>query len=155
MKIEGYLFGFMAAFLLPVTLTYWFLSKDPTGTWCLALSIGLAFMIGYYLLFTARRMEARPEDRADAEISEGSGEVGFFPPHSWWPIALAGAFSVTMLGIVIGPFLIAIGVGLLAISLFGLLFEYYVGINRTQGMTLGELAAIGESPTSNRKFLGD
>ena len=59
MKIEGYLFGFMAAFLLPVTLTYWFLSKDPTGTWCLALAIGLAFMIGYYLLFTARRMACR------------------------------------------------------------------------------------------------
>ena len=36
-----------------------------------------------------------------------------------------------------------------------LVFEYYVGINRTQGMTLGALEAIGESPTSNRKFLGE
>ena len=155
MKIEGYLFGFMAAFLLPVTIVYWLLSKDPTGTTCLALSIGLAFMVGYYLLFTARRMDARPEDREDAEISEGSGEVGFFPPHSWWPIALAGSFSITTVGLIIGPFLVAIGVGLLMVSLFGLLFEYYVGINRTQGQTLGALAAIGESPTSNRKFLGE
>jgi len=154
-KIEGYLFGFMAAFLLPVTVVYWLLSKDPAGTTLLALSIGLAFMIGYYLLFTARRMEARPEDRPDAEISEGSGEIGFFPPHSWWPIALAGAFTTTMLGTVFGPFLIAIGAGMLTIALFGLLFEYYVGINRTQGMTLGALEAIGESPTSNRKFLGE
>ena len=155
MKVEGYLFGFMAAFLLPVTVVYWLLSKDPTGTTCLALSIGLAFMIGYYLLFTARRMEARPEDRPDAEISEGSGEIGFFPPHSWWPIALAGSFSITTLGLVFGPFLISIGVGLLTVSLFGFLFEYYVGINRSQGQTLGALEAMGERATSTRKFLGE
>ena len=96
MKIEGYIFAFIAVFLVPVTIVYWVLSQDPTGTTCLALSIGLTFMVGYYLLFTARRMEARPEDRPDAEISEGSGEIGFFPPHSWWPIALAGSFAVTM-----------------------------------------------------------
>ena len=155
MKIEGYLFAFLFAFLTPVTVIYYLLSGDPTGTWCLGLSGGLAAMIGYYLLFTARRMEARPEDRANAEISEGSGEVGFFPPHSWWPIALAGSFSVTTVGLIFGPFLVAIGAGMLLVSLFGLLFEYYVGINRSQGLTLGELQAIGEQPTSNRKFLGE
>lgn len=155
MKIEGYLFTFFAAFLLPVTIVYWLLSKDPTGTACLAMSIGLAFMVGYYLLFTARRMDARPEDRPDADISEGSGEVGFFPPHSWWPIALAAAFSTLMLGLIFGPFLVAIGTGMLAVTLSGFLFEYYVGLNRTQGHTVGALGAMGEEPTSTRKFLGE
>ena len=155
MKIEGYVFAFIAVFLVPVTIVYWVLSQDPTGTTCLALSIGLTFMVGYYLLFTARRMEARPEDRPDAEISEGSGEVGFFPPHSWWPIALAGAFSVTMIGVVIGPFLALMGILLLVLATGGLLFEYYVGINRSQGQTLGALQAMGERPTSPHKFLGD
>jgi hypothetical protein len=37
----------------------------------------------------------------------------------------------------------------------GLLFEYYVGINRSQGQTLGALQAQGERPTSVHKFLGD
>ena len=155
MKIEGYVFAFIAVFLVPVTIVYWVLSQDPTGTTCLALSIGLTFMIGYYLLFTARRMEARPEDRPDAEISEGSGEVGFFPPHSWWPIALAGSFSVTMVGLVFGPFLVLMGLMVLVVSTLGLLFEYYVGINRSQGQTLGALQAMGERPTSPHKFLGD
>ena len=155
MKIEGYLFGFVALFLVPTTIIYWVLSGDPTGTTCLALSIGLAFMIGYYLLFTARRMEARPEDRPDAEISEGSGEVGFFAPHSWWPIALGAAFTVTMVGLIIGPFLALIGALFLTISVLGLLFEYYVGINRSQGQTLGQLQAQGDRPTSLHKFLGD
>ena len=155
MKIEGYIFSFIAIFLVPVTVIYWLLSKDPTGTTCLALSIGLTAMVGYYLWFTARRMEARPEDRPDAEISEGSGEVGFFPPHSWWPILLAAAFTVTLLGTVIGPFLALIGAGVLVVALLGLLFEYYVGINRTQGQTLGALEAMGERPTSVHQFLGE
>ena len=155
MKIEGYLFGFIALFLVPVTAVYWVLSGDPTGTTCLVLSIGLAAMVGYYLLFTARRMEARPEDRPDAEISEGSGEVGFFPPHSWWPIFLALAFTITTLGLVIGPFLGMIGFGMLVIASLGFLFEYYVGINRSQGQTLGALEAAGERPTSVHKFLGE
>jgi hypothetical protein len=155
MKVEGYLFAFLAAFLVPVTAIYWILSQDPTGTTCLVLTITLAFMVAYYLLFTARRMEARPEDRPDAEISEGSGEVGFFPPHSWWPIALAGSFTVVMLGLVIGPFLALIGGGFLVVAVLGLLFEYYLGINRSQAQTLGALEAMGERPTSPHKFLGE
>jgi hypothetical protein len=155
MKIEGYLFAFIALFLVPVTVIYWLLSEDPTGTTCLALSIGLAFMVGYYLLFTARRMDARPEDRPDAEIAEGAGEIGFFAPHSWWPIAMGAAFTLTMIGLVVGPFLALIGGGLLTIATLGLLFEFYVGVNRTQSQTLGQLAAQGDRPTSTRKFLGE
>ncbi len=155
MKVEAAVFGFLAAFLIVVTPIYWYFSKDPTGTACLIMSIGLAFMVAYYLWFTARRMDARPEDRPDAEISEGSGEVGFFPPHSWWPIALAGSFAIVTVGLVIGPFLVMIGFGLLGVSVMGFLFEYYVGVNRTQGQTLGTVEAMGEQPTSTRKFLGE
>ncbi len=155
MKIEGYLFAAYALFLLVVTPIYGWLSGDWTGTTCLALSVGLAFMIGWYLLFTARRMEARPEDRPDAEISEGAGEVGFFPPHSWWPIAAAAAFTLTTLGLLIGNFLLLIGFAALAFAAMGFLFEYYVGINRSQAQTVGALEAMGEKPTSPHKFLGD
>ena len=155
MRIEGYLFAFIALFLVPVTAVYWLLSEDPTGTTCLALSIGLAFMVGYYLLFTARRMDERPEDRPDAEIAEGAGEVGFFAPHSWWPIAMGASFTLTLIGTIIGPFLALIGGSLLTIAVCGLLFEFYVGINRSQAQTLGQLQAQGDRPTSNRKFLGE
>ncbi len=155
MKVEAYLFAFLAFFFVPVTVVYYVLSGDPTGTTALVLTTGLAGMIGYYLWFTARRMEARPEDRPDADISEGTGEIGFFSPHSWWPIALAGSASTVGLGLVFGPFLGIIGVCCLLIAVFGFLFEYYVGINRTQGQTLTALEASGESATSPHKFLGD
>ena len=155
MKVEGLLFGVYALFLIFVTLVYWLLSQDPTGTACLLLSGFLAFMIGYYLWFTARRMEARPEDRGDADISEGSGEMGFFSPHSWWPIYTAAAFTTTAVGLIFGPWLFLIGFVLVLITSMGFLFEYYVGINRSQGQTLSALDAMGESATSPHKFLGD
>jgi len=155
MKLEGFLFAFWFAFLAVVSIVYWYLSHDPTGTTCIALSSLLAFIIGYYLLFTARRMEARPEDRGDAEISEGSGEIGFFSPHSWWPMLLAAAFTTTTLGLVFGPFLIVTGFVCVTIAASGLLFEYYVGINRSQSQTLTALEAMGEKPTSVHKFLGE
>ena len=155
MKIEGTLFGVYAAFLIVASVIYWYFSHDWTGTTCLVMSVLLSFMISYYLWFTSRRMEARPEDRPDAEISEGAGEVGFFAPHSWWPIAMAASFTVTALGLIIGKFLIIIGGVALLYTVTGLLFEFYLGINRSQGHTLNELRAMGARPTSMRKFLGD
>jgi len=154
-KVEGLLFAVYAMFLVASSAVYWLLSQDPTGTVCIALAGGLAFIVGYYLLFTARRMEARPEDRADAEVSEGSGEMGFFSPHSWWPIYTAAAFSLTTIGLVFGPWLTAIGFAAILVTATGFLFEYYVGINRSQGQTLQALEAMGEAPTSPHKFLGD
>ncbi len=155
MRIESYVFGFMAAFFIPVTIVYWTLSGDPTGTTALVLTIGLVGMIGYYLWFTARRMEARPEDRPDAEISDGAGEMGFFSPHSWWPIATAGSAMILALGLIFGPWLGLIGLVLLLTAVFGFLFEYYVGMNRSQANTLSALEAMGEPATSPHKFLGD
>ena len=155
MKVEGFLFGFLSLFFLGSGIVYWIVSRDPVGFTCLLLSAGMVFIIGYYLLFTASRMDARPEDREDAEIAEGAGEVGFFAPHSWWPISLAAAFLVTTLGLVFGPFLIVIGVIALLVALSGLLFEYYLGINRTQAFTLGTVEAMGELPTLNRKYIGE
>lgn len=155
MRVESAVFGFIFAFLLIVSIIYGVLSGDPTGTTALVLSFCLAGMISYYLWFTSRRMEARPEDRPDADISEGAGEMGFFSPHSWWPIATAFSAAIVALGLVFGPWLSVIGFGLLLPAVFGFLFEYYLGINRTQGNTLSALEAMGEPPTSPHKFLGD
>ena len=155
MKVEGLLFAGLAVFFAMVTAVYWLLSRDPTGTTALALTTGLSFIIGYYLSFTARRMEARPEDRPDGEIAEGAGEVGFFAPYSWWPIATAGAFSTVGMGLIFGPFLLFTGIGLILIAVVGFTFEFYLGMNRSQAFTLGTLEAMGEQPTSVHKFLGE
>src|SRR5262245_66281958 len=97
MKVEGWLFVGCAAFFAVMDVIYWHYSKDPTGTTALALSVGLAFLTGFYLLFTGRRLPPRPEDRPNAEIAEGTGELGFFSPHSWWPLITGMSAAVAAL----------------------------------------------------------
>ena len=155
MKVEGLFFTLLSLFLLTSAGIYWFLSYDPSGSVALVLSGLMAAIISSYLLVTARRIQPRPEDRPDAEIAEGAGEVGFFSPHSWWPILLAGAFTVTTLGLIFGPFIIVIGVFCLLVAVSGFVLEYYLGINRTQAETLAVVLASGNAPTSEQKFLGE
>ncbi|MDQ6650119.1 MAG: cytochrome c oxidase subunit 4 [Actinomycetota bacterium] len=126
MKVEGRIFLGVAVFLFAADIVYWYLSKDPTGTTALGLSGGLSILIAYYLLYTSRRMEPRPEDRADATIEEGAGELGFFSPGSVWPIVVAFAATVASMGIIFGLWLFFVGAFVLVIGLSGLMFEYYV-----------------------------
>jgi hypothetical protein len=126
-KVEGIIFTILGAFFLVVSPVYWFLSKDPTGTSALVLTTLLAFLVAFYLLLTARRMGPRPEDRKDAEIAEGAGELGFFSPHSWWPLFCALSLAVCVLGVIFGFWLFLIGVAFGVVSVLGLVFEYYRG----------------------------
>lgn len=126
MKTNARIFYFLTAFFLVTTIVYWFTSKDPTGTTALAFSIALAFLVGYYLDFTARRIPVQPEDIAEAEIEDGAGELGFFSPHSPWPIAMAASASIMMLGLAFGWWLTIIGAGLFACTSLGLVLEYHV-----------------------------
>lgn len=153
MNVEWLLFALLSVFLIVVSGIYWVFSEEVAGTTMILLSGGLALIVGYYLWFTARRMEARPEDRPDAEISEGSGEMGFFSPHSWWPIIAAGSFAIAGFGLVTRWWLLVVGLIATVLAAVGFLFEYYVGINRSQGQTLSALEAQGEQPTAPVKWL--
>jgi hypothetical protein len=127
MKVEGYLFVGCAAFFAATDVVYWHYSKDPTGATALALAVGLAFLTGFYILFTGRRLPPRPEDRSDAEISEGTGELGFFSPHSWWPLITGLSAAVAALGAAVGWWLFLIGMLFVLLSAIGFVFEYYRG----------------------------
>lgn len=127
MKVEGNLFAGIGVFLVPVIPVYWYYSKDPTGTTALIVTWGLCAMVGAYLLFTAKRIDARPEDNPVALIEDGAGELGFYSPHSWWPLSLAGAGAMGTLGIVFGLWLFALAVPFFAFACFGFVFEYYRG----------------------------
>ncbi len=128
MKVEGYLFLGCAVFFAASDVVYWHFSKDPTGTTALALAVGLAFLSGFYILFTGRRLPRRPEDNPDAEISEGTGELGFFSPHSWWPLITGLAAALAALGAAVGWWLFLIGMLCVMLSAIGFVFEYYRGV---------------------------
>jgi hypothetical protein len=127
MKGEAWIFGVCTAFFLLVTPSYWFIAGDPTGTSALVMTTLLAGLVTLYLGFHATRMEPRPEDRKDAEIADGAGELGFFPPYSWWPLWCGLTAATIVLGVVIGWWLVIIGGALGVVALSGLVFEYYRG----------------------------
>lgn len=125
MKIEGGLFALATVFYGIVAAIYWVLSRDPIGTTALALTGVLGFIVAFYVLYTAKRVYPRPEDRLDGEIDEADPEYGFFSPHSWWPLLLGAAAGVIVLGLVFANWLTALGVFFLVIGLVGYFFEYY------------------------------
>ena len=53
-------------------------------------------------------MDPRPEDRKDGEIADGAGELGFFPPYSWWPLWCALALGVIVYGTAMGAWWLVI-----------------------------------------------
>ena len=127
MKVEGYLFLGCAFFFGASDVVYWYFSKDPTGTTALALAVLLASLIGYYMLFTGRRLPERPEDSPDGEINEGVGELGFFSPHSWWPLFVGLGAALAAIGVAVGWWLFLIGMLATVLSVIGFVFEYYRG----------------------------
>ena len=127
MRIEAWIFGGNAIFVAIVAPCYWFISYDPTGTAALVMTTLLCALVTLYLGFHANKMDARPEDRDDAEVVDGAGEYGFFPPYSWWPLWCALTLAVCVLGVVFGWWLFIIGVGLGSMALIGWVFEFYRG----------------------------
>ena len=96
MHIEARLFEFIAAFFALCAVLYGVLTAlfatggtEWAGETGLVLTTGLALIVATFFRFVARRLDTRPEDYEGAEISDGAGELGFFSPHSWWPIMIA------------------------------------------------------------------
>lgn len=128
MKAETWLFASCSIFFVLVTPLYYWSSSDITGTTALVMTFLLTTLVAFYLGFHARKMEPRPEDRKDGEIADGAGELGFFPPYSWWPLWCALTLSVCVYGVAIGAWwLFIIGVALGTMALIGWIFEYYRG----------------------------
>jgi Cytochrome c oxidase subunit IV len=137
MHIEARLFEILTAFFILCAVLYGVLTGlfqpgvEWAGTTALVLTAGLSLIIGTFFRFVARRLDTRPEDYEDAEISDGAGELGFYSPHSWWPVMIALSASVTAVGAALWlPWLIVGGVCMVLATVSGLVFEYYVGAEK-------------------------
>lgn len=119
------LFGGLSIFYVLITIVYWQVDGEPLGITAMLLSAFLAGMVGFYLWFTQRRIgTVLPEDNVTAEISDGAGELGFYSPHSWWPLPVALSMCVAGMGLLIGWWLTLIGFSVLVISIIGMVTEY-------------------------------
>jgi len=125
MKANWKLFSLLAIFYVIMTVIYWFVGGEPVGITGMLLSACLAGMVGFYLWFTQKRIgSAIPSDNDDAEIADDAGELGFYSPHSWWPLPVALSATALSLGLVIGWWLVLIALGALVMSIIGMVTEY-------------------------------
>jgi hypothetical protein len=128
MRNEAWLFVVCTVFLVLVTPAYWLISGDWTGTSALTMTTLLTLMVALYLGVHAARMDPRPEDRKDGEIADGAGELGFFPPYSWWPLWCAMALATVVFATAMAAWWLFIIGGVIGmVTLSGWIFEYYRG----------------------------
>ncbi len=125
MKANWKLFTFLSVFYVAMTIIYWLIGGEPVGVTGMILAACLAGMVGFYLWFTQKRIGfAIPSDNDDAEIADDAGELGFYSPHSWWPLPVALSATALSLGLIIGWWLVLIALGTLVISIIGMVTEY-------------------------------
>jgi Cytochrome c oxidase subunit IV len=139
MRVEARIFLGIALFLWVASAVYaiWTGAQsghgvETAGLAALILSGGLLAISGSFFWFVSRRIDPRPEDRNDAEIAEGAGELGFFSPGSYWPLGIGLAATLTGVGLALYQLWLAlVGAVLILFFVGGLLFEYYIGGRRS------------------------
>jgi hypothetical protein len=124
MKAGYKLFGFLAVFYAVVDVVYWLVGGEALGITAIGLSGGLALTIGFYFYTNDKRMGLLPSDNLEGEIADLAGELGFFSPHSWWPLPLALSACAMGLGLIVGWWLTVIALGALVVSIIGFTTEY-------------------------------
>ena len=125
MRVAWKLFAVLTFFYGVLDVVYFLVGGEELGVIAIGLSALLALLIGYYLWFIDRRSGGvLPEDNDLGEISDSAGDLGFYSPHSWWPLPLGLSICTVGLGLIIGWWLTIIGVGALLISVIGFSLEY-------------------------------
>jgi hypothetical protein len=125
MKANWQLFVGLSVFYVLMTVVYWYVGGEAVGITGMLLAACLAGMVGFYVWFTQKRIgKLMPSDNLTAEISDGAGELGFYSPHSWWPLPVALAAVAMGMGVIIGWWLTVIAVTALFFGIIGWVTEY-------------------------------
>jgi uncharacterized membrane protein HdeD (DUF308 family) len=122
-RVEAIILLFLGVFFGIVGIVYWFTSYEDAGTMMLAGTSALGFLPGAYYFFWHRRMGQRVEDREDASIEEGAGDINSFPSTSIWPFVMGMGAFLTLISLVFGIWLIFPGITLIITALVGVTAE--------------------------------
>jgi protein-S-isoprenylcysteine O-methyltransferase Ste14 len=125
MKANWRLFVGLSVFYAIMSVVYYEVGGEAVGITGMILAACLAGMVGFYIWFTQKRIGFDiPSDSPTAEIADDAGELGFYSPHSWWPLPVALSATALGLSLVIGWWLFLITLGALVISIIGFVTEY-------------------------------
>jgi len=129
MRIESLVLLGVAVFFGITGLVYWFTSYEDGGTMMLVGTCLLGLLPGSYYFYWHRRMGDRPEDRPDATLEDGAGEIATFPSSSVWPFVLGMGAFMLVLAFAFGVWFAFPAVGLIVTALFGATAESRRGGN--------------------------
>ncbi|CAN2201772.1 Cytochrome c oxidase subunit IV, actinobacteria [Candidatus Nanopelagicaceae bacterium] len=125
MKANYKLFTGLAVFYAIMAVIYYYVGGEAVGITGMILASCLAAMVGFYVWFTQKRIGFDiPSDDLDGEIADDAGELGFYSPHSWWPLPVAFSATMAGVGLIIGWWLTIIAIAALLVSIVGFVTEY-------------------------------
>lgn len=136
MKSNVVIFGILTAYFVIVGGAYiaWNLITHGYLEWVGAVAIllsgGLTAFIAVYLWLVQKKQGGvLVEDIDDSDIDDGDPELGEFSPWSWWPIVLAFALALFILGLSIGFnfWLTFLSAPIVLVAVVGWVYEYYRG----------------------------
>jgi Cytochrome c oxidase subunit IV len=130
MRAEAFFYlGIMVVFAA-IGVVYWFVSYEDAGTVMLAGTALMGVFAGGYLYLQSRRYPPRLEDRPDATVAEGAGDIDMFPSGTYWPLALAFGAAMTASGFIFGIWLVLGGLVFFVGGMIGWIAESRTGIER-------------------------
>jgi hypothetical protein len=121
--MEAWVLLGVATFFGIVGVVYWFTSYEDGGTMMLVGTCLLGLLPGSYYLWWHRRIGDRPEDRDDATVEEGAGQIATFPNSSIWPFILGMGAFMLVLAFAFGSWFFFPAVGLILTALLGVTAE--------------------------------
>lgn len=136
MKSNIVIFWILTAYFLIVATVYtlWSITAvgyiEWAGSLVILLSGGLTgFIAGYLMLAHRKQGGTLVEDLPDSDIDDGDPDIGEFSPWSWWPIVLAFAAGLFVIGLSIGNnfWLAFLALPLVPVAVVGWIYEYYRG----------------------------
>jgi Cytochrome c oxidase subunit IV len=122
-RVEAFVLLGVAIFFGVVGAVYWFTGHEDGGTMMLVGTCLLGLVPGSYYYWWHRRMGDRPEDRPDASIEDGAGEIATFPSSSIWPFVLGMGAFMLVLAFAFGIWFFFPAVGLMVTALLGVTAE--------------------------------
>ncbi|HEY5832859.1 cytochrome c oxidase subunit 4 [Streptomyces sp.] len=129
MKASAIMFTGVAVFFAAAAAVYRWTSLEPAGTTALIVSTVMSGLIAFFLWIQYARLGSGPQDEGDADVVDAAGPVDFFPPDTGYPVVTAAGTALTALGVVLGPWMFLIGLGVLIPGVVGFVFEH---VNRAE-----------------------
>ena len=112
LRVQWQLFLGVATFVAILTVVYWFVSYEHTGTTMLALASGLSAMFGGFLFI----QDHRDPDTQSGPVATAAHEPHehYLPTTSWWPLVIGIGAVLALNGLILSwPFAVPGGVVLL------------------------------------------